>query len=408
MTVCTFLTKGAIVAVSASATLLAAGCANLPAPQLDSARFADIDGAINAVIAERRMPGAVFHLERNGEAYEKAYGRLSYADGAAPDDADTVFDAASLTKILATAPSVLLLAEAGKLDLEAPLARYFPECGGKGKDGMTIRHLLTHSSGLPAGLPAKPAWEGQAAAHALACAKQVTDAPGTAFRYSDINFILLGQLVQKLSGMPLDEFAQQHIFTPLKMNATGYLPLRRMAAGRIAPTRVSPLEESEKALHPELAHGAVLQGVVHDPTSRRMGGVGGAAGVFTTAGDVARYARMLLAGGELDGVRILSRDSVRLLTTVQSAPGIAQLRGMGMDIDSPFARPRGALFPVGSYGHTGFTGCILWIDPTSRTFYVFLSNRVYPDDKSNILPLYSQLGTLAAQAALGFHFAAQP
>lgn len=132
----------------------------------------------------------------------------------------------------------------------------------------------------------------------------------------------------------------------------------------------------------------------------------GSAGVFTTARDLARFARMLLAGGELDGARILSRDSVRLLTTVQSPAGVAERRGMGMDIDSPFARPRGALFPIGSYGHTGFTGCILWIDPTSRTFYAFLSNRVYPDDKSNILPLYDRLGTLAAQAALGFDVAA--
>ncbi|HEU4374654.1 MAG TPA: serine hydrolase domain-containing protein [Telluria sp.] len=411
MTVKPFFARRAVVAASASMALLSSGCASLtaaPGTQLDSARFAEIDSAINTVVAERRMPGAVFHLERNGEAYEKAFGRLSYEADAAAMAAGTVFDAASLTKILATAPSVLLLAEAGKLDLDAPLARYFPECGGHGKDGMTIRHLLTHSSGLPAGLPAKPAWEGQAAAHALACAKQVTDAPGTAFRYSDINFILLGQLVEKLSGMPLDAFAQQHVFAPLKMRDTGYLPLKRMAAARIAPTHVSPLDEGEKALHPGLAHGAVLQGVVHDPTSRRMGGVSGAAGVFATVGDVARYARMLLAGGELDGVRILSGDSVRLLTTVQSPAGIAQLRGMGMDIDSPFARPRGALFPVGSYGHTGFTGCILWIDPGSRTFYVFLSNRVYPDDKSNILPLYNRLGTLAAQAAFGFHFPAKP
>jgi CubicO group peptidase (beta-lactamase class C family) len=317
-----------------------------------------------------------------------------------------VFDAASLTKILSTAPSVLLLAEAGKLDLDAPLVRYFPECGSEGKAGITVRHLLTHSSGLPAGLPAKPAWEGQAAAHELACAKAVTDVPGTAFRYSDINYILLGQLVQRVSGVPLNEFAQQHIFAPLKMTDTGYLPLSKFPASRVAPTHVSPASDAEKALHPGLEHGEVLQGVVHDPTSRRMGGVAGSAGVFTTARDVARYARMLLADGELDGVRILSRDSVRLLTTAQSPAGVAQLRGMGMDIDSPFARPRGTLFPVGSYGHTGFTGCILWVDPNSRTFYVFLSNRVYPDDKSNILPLYNQLGTLSAQSALGFDFGA--
>jgi CubicO group peptidase (beta-lactamase class C family) len=395
MPVCTLPTRRAAMGASASIALLAAGCAQLPAPavaQLDRARFAAIDGAVDAVIADRRMPGAVFHLERNGDVYQQAYGRLSYdADGAAIE-AGTVFDAASLTKILATAPSVLLLAEAGKLDLEAPVSRYFPECGGNGKDGMTVRHLLTHSSGLPAGIPAKPAWQGDESAHQLACARAITDPPGAAFRYSDINYILLGQLVQRVSGIALDDFAQQHIFAPLKMGATGYLPLARHPASRVAPTHV----DGDR----------VLQGVVHDPTARRMGGVAGSAGVFSTAHDIARFARMLLADGELDGVRILSRDSVRLMTTAQSPAGLAQRRGMGMDIDSPFARPRGALFPVGSYGHTGFTGCILWVDPASRTFYVFLSNRVYPDDKSNILPLYTQLGTLAARAVLGFDFSA--
>jgi CubicO group peptidase (beta-lactamase class C family) len=149
----------------------------------------------------------------------------------------------------------------------------------------------------------------------------------------------------------------------------------------------------------------LLQGVVHDPTARRMGGVAGSAGLFTTAHDLARFARMLLGEGELDGVRVLGADSVRLMTTVQTPPGITALRGMGMDIDSPYAaRPRGMLFPVGSYGHTGFTGCVLWIDPHSKTFYVFLSNRVYPDDKGNVLPLYTRIGTLAAASARGFDF----
>ncbi|WP_426177827.1 serine hydrolase domain-containing protein [Massilia sp. TWR1-2-2] len=388
-------TRRALLSAGASLALLAAGCVPLapaPATQLDRARFADIDRAIGAVLATRGMPGAVFHLERNGEQYQRAYGRLSYDDGAAAVAPATVFDAASLTKVLATAPSVLLLAEAGKLDLEAPIVRYFPECGGDGKDGITVRHLLTHSSGLPAGLPALPAWEGDAAAHALACGRPVTDAPGAAFRYSDINYILLGQLVQRVSGMPLDQFAQRHIFTPLRMRHTGYLPLARIDAAAIAPT--------------QRGAAGVLQGVVHDPTARRMRGVAGSAGVFTSAGDVARFARMLLAGGELDGTRILGADSVRLMTTVQSPPALPQLRAMGMDIDSPFARPRGELFRIGSYGHTGFTGCVLWIDPHSGTFFVLLSNRVYPDDKSNILPLYGRLGTLAAQAALGVDVAA--
>jgi CubicO group peptidase (beta-lactamase class C family) len=389
-------------------TVFLAGCAGMPGSgsgtaatqaQLDRRQFARIDAAIGRSIAERQLPGAVFHLERGGAMHERAYGRFSYEPDAPAVTLATVFDAASLSKVLATAPAILLLAEDGKLDLEAKLADYFPECAGGGKDAITIRHLLTHTSGLPAGLPATPEWRGDSAAHALACAQEPTHAPGTFFRYSDINYILLGQLVRRVSGMPIDEFAARRIFAPLGMKDTGYFPLRRIPAGAIAPTQKSPASGGA-APHGDLAAGAMLQGVVHDPTVRRIGGVAGSAGVFTTVHDVARYARMLLNEGELDGVRVLSRASVRLLSTVQSPPGIHALRGLGMDIDSPFAqRPRGMLFPVGSYGHTGFTGCVLWIDPGSRTFYVFLSNRVYPDDRANILPLYTELGTLAAQAA---------
>lgn len=384
------------VIASACAAMLASGCAHdgAPPPALDASRFAEIDSAIAAAIGERKMPGAVFRLERHGAAYEKAFGAFSYDSGAAAVTPATLFDAASLTKIVVTAPSVMLLAEEGKLVLDARLTDYFPECAGEGRDQITIRQLLTHTSGLPAGLPATPAWRGDAAAHALACRQVPTDPPGTAFRYSDVNFILLGQLVQRASGMPLDRFARERIFTPLKMHDSGYLPLATFAAARIAPTQLIAADAGPR----------LLQGEVHDPTTRRMDGVAGSAGLFTTAADLARFARMLLAEGELDGVRLLRSDSVRLMTTVQSAPQVAARRGMGMDIDSPFARPRGTLFPVGSYGHTGFTGCILWIDPYSGTFYVFLSNRVYPDDKSNILDLYGRLGTLAAQAVSGFDF----
>ncbi len=366
--------------------------------QFDAARLAELDRAILEHIGARQLPGAVFHLERGDAVYEKGFGRHTYEPDATPVTPGTVFDAASLSKVLATAPSVLILAEDGQLDLDAPLVRYFPECANGGKDGITVRHLLTHSSGLPAGLPAKPAWQGAAAAQALACAQVVTHAPGSFFRYSDINYILLGQLVGRVAGMPLDQFARQRIFTPLGMVDTGYLPLARMPLQRIAPTQRAPLDR-DATLHGDLAPGQLLQGAVHDPTVRRMGGVAGSAGVFSTARDVARFARMLLGEGTLDGVRVLGKDSVRLLTTVQSPPGLVS-RGMGMDIDSPYAqRPRGALFPLGSYGHTGFTGCILWVDPQSRSFYVFLSNRVYPDDKSSVLALYTQLGTLSAQAA---------
>jgi CubicO group peptidase (beta-lactamase class C family) len=401
--------------LAAIAAALLAGCAQSPTrvevpaasqTELDTSRFAQIDSAIDAAIAEHKLPGAVFHLERNGAVYEKAYGRLSYEPGAASVATGTVFDAASLTKVIATAPSVMLLAEAGKIDLDARLVQYFPECANGGKQAITIRHLLTHTSGLPSGLPPTPAWHGAAAAHALACSLPVANAPGTFFRYSDVNYVLLGQLVEKVAGMPLNEFAQKRIYTPLKMVDTGYLPLKRFDAARIAPTHKSPADPNERAPHGDVAAGEMLQGVVHDPTARRMDGVAGSAGLFTTARDLARYARMMIGGGELDGVRILSRESVRLMTTAQSPAGIEALRGMGMDINSPYAvRPRGTVFPVGSYGHTGFTGCIVWIDPNSRTFYVFLSNRVYPDDKSNVLPLYTQIGTLAAQSARGFDYA---
>ena len=405
----TFPFRRSVFAAACVAALLT-GCIHgrvapdaLPAStgRLDAARLPQIDAAVNDAIAARKLPGAVLLVEHDGAVYEQAYGKLSYEADARAVATGTVFDAASLSKVLATAPSVLKLAEEGKIALDARLVDYFPECANGGKEGITIRHLLTHSSGLPAGLPATPAWHGDAAAHALACRQEVTHPPGTFFRYSDINYILLGQLVQKASGMPLDAFARTRIFEPLRMIDTGYLPLRRLdsrAVALVAPTQEGT--EGEASVHGDLAPGQLLQGVVHDPTARRMDGVAGSAGVFTTARDVARYARMLLRGGELDGVRILSADSVRLLTTVQSPAGIQALRGLGMDIDSPYAlRPRGTVFPVGSYGHTGFTGCVLWIDPGSRSFYVLLSNRVYPDDKSNVLALYTRLGTLAAEAA---------
>ena len=373
---------------------LGAGCA---VPPLDAARLPDIDAAIARALAARSMPGAVFHLERGGAVHASAQGRFSYEAGAAPVRADTVYDAASLTKVLATAPAVLLLVEEGKLALDATLGSYFSDCAAGPSAAITVRQLLTHTSGLPSGLPSTPAWQGQDAAYALACSRTPSAPPGTLFRYSDVNFILLGRLVAQAAGVPLDRFAQERLFVPLGMADTGFRPLDSQAGGvpwsRIAPTR--PPQGVAQGLAP---------GVVHDPSARRMGGVAGSAGVFTTAPDVARFARMLLAGGMHEGKRVLSEDSVRLMSSVQSPPGIAQTRAMGMDIGSPFARPRGELFPVGSFGHTGFTGCVLWIEPASRTFYVFLSNRVYPDDKSNILALYSELGTLAARAVNGIDF----
>ena len=397
---------------------LISACSQMPARHpaaipalLNAESFAPIDAAIESTIGRGQMPGAVYWLERRSSrgntSYQKAYGRHTFDADADAIQLDTVFDAASLTKVIATAPSLMLLIEAGKLEIDSLLVKYFPECSGGGKDAITLRHLLTHTSGLAAGLAPKPVWRGQEVALTLACAQTVTHPPGQFFRYSDINFILLGLLVQRVAGMPLDQFAETHLYAPLGMRDTGYLPLKRVALSRIAPTQ-KMFDTTTQALHADLATDSVLRGRVHDPSARLMGGVGGSAGVFTTATDLARFARMMLNEGTLDGVRVLSRESVRLMSSVQSPAGIGARRSAGWDIDSPFSRPRGSVFPLGSFGHTGFTGCILWIDPQSKTFYVFLSNRVYPNDKANILALYGTLGTLSAQAVAGFDFVQVP
>jgi len=368
-----------------AATLLA-GCAHT----LEPAPLAKADQAVERFIAQGQLPGAALWIERvDRGSHHRVYGQRAVDPAPEPLDEATVFDAASLTKAVVTATLVQLLRERGQLDVDAPLQRFLPDCGGPEKAGITLRQLLTHSSGLPSGLPRNGAgdWAGKADAQRIACSLPLASAPGTQFRYSDVNFILLGLIVERQGGQPLERLADEALFQPLGMKDSGYLPLSRMAAARIAPTE-------------HLPDGELLRGVVHDPTARKMGGVAGHAGLFTTTADLARFARMLLAGGVAeDGRRLLSRESVALLTTPQSPPGIAELRGMGWDIATPYSRPRGSLYPATSFGHTGFTGCAMWLDPTSRSFFVLLSNRVHPALGTNVVPLYGELGTLAAQAA---------
>lgn len=378
----------------AALTLLAA-CAPLPPTvpitALAPAPLAAIDAAIGRFIAAEQMPGAQFWLERDGLSYHRAYGARALLPAVEALDEDTVFDAASLTKVVVTATAVQLLRERGRLDMEAPLRRYLPECGGP-VGALSLRQLLTHTSGLPAGLPRRQAdgsaWAGRAAALQLACVQALDAPPGTQFRYSDINFILLGELVARVGGAPLEQFARTQIFAPLGMLDSGYLPLQRIASARIAPTQQLGAAEG----------GRMLRGEVHDPTARLMGGVAGHAGLFSSSADLARFARMMVNGGRVEGRQFLSPQSMALLTESQSPPALEVRRSLGWDIVSPYARPRGKLYSAGSYGHTGFTGCILWIDPTSRSFYVLLANRVHPGRPTNILPLYEQLGTWSARA----------
>lgn len=372
-----------------------------PDTEFRAQKLAELDAAIFAAIASNKTPGAVLWLERHGAAYHRAYGNRAVEPEREPMTEDTIFDAASLTKVIATTPAILQLIEQGRVDVDAPVARYLPDFAAAGKAAVTVRQLLTHCSGLPPGLSRADSWSGYDEAIRRACDEKLIESTGTKFRYSDVNFIVLGEIVRRVSGQPLDRYCDDHIFGPLGLHDTGFRRIENEArrtqhAGtdqRIAPT--------------ERVGGKVLRGVVHDPTAQRMGGVAGHAGLFTTANDMARFSRMMLGGGELDGRRILRAETVKLMTNVQSPPGLPR-RGLGWDIDSPYAGPRGAHFPIGSYGHTGWTGGSLWIDPFSETFVIFLSNRNHPTEEGNVIALRRQLGTLAAEAVRGFDFANVP
>ena len=355
-------------------------------------KLAAIDGVILQAISSNRCPGGVFWLERNQVVYSKAFGHRSVEPAPESATVDTIYDAASLTKVLATAPAMALLIEQGLVDPEKPLAHYLPAFAAHGKEAITVRQVLTHASGLRPGLGGG-SWSGSDTALALACDEKPTHPPDTKFVYSDINFILLGKLVEKVSGQPLDAFCEARLYRPLKMRDTGYRPMQRgMPIDRIAPTECRGGD-------------GCFRGEVHDPTARRMGGVAGHAGLFTTASDVARFCRMMDGGGILDGVRVMRPETVARMVSVQTPPNLPK-RGLGWDIDSPYAGPRGSLFPVGSFGHSGWTGTSLWQDPGSHTWVIFLSNRNHPTEAGNVLALRRQLGTLAAESLVGVEFTA--
>ncbi len=411
--------------------------------------FSAVSGAIETAIAAKKLPGAVLIVGHDGKvAFEKAYGVSKLAgepdaDGqpsaAEPMTVDTVFDMASLTKCLVTATAVMQLVEQGKVDVDAPVVTYLPEFAANGKEKVTVRELLTHYSGLPADVSLKDAW-GLAApdkAEGIRRAMNSTldSVPGTKFVYSDVNFITLGAIVEKLSGETLDVYAKKHIFDPLGMKSTFYLPLsdcrgqdqvdiakRNRLCDKgftnwnnwvddIAPTA----HDDQGTAETNPGFDRLLRGVVHDPTTRRMGGVAGHAGVFSTAGDVAIFAQALLDKLLRNaGPFPLTQASLQAMTrpeqpktamggaTVFTADGKATTgvaeRGFGWDINSAFSRPRGAVFPLGSFGHTGFTGTSLWMDPKSDTYVVLLANAVHPRGNPPISPLRGEVATDVAKA----------
>jgi uncharacterized protein YbbC (DUF1343 family)/CubicO group peptidase (beta-lactamase class C family) len=380
--------------------LLAGGpLARLPAtaaPAADADPFAPIAALVQAAIGRRDLPGAVVLIGRGDEiVYHQAFGDRAVQPAREPMTEDTIFDIASLTKVVATTTSVMQLVEQGRVRLGDPVAAFIPEFGKYGKGAITIRHLMTHTSGLRPDLELSVEFSGADEAIRRA-SEEVPVAPaGERFIYSDINYFLLGEIVGRVSGERLDRYASAHVFGPLGMTDTMFLPPASLKA-RIAPTeRCDPL--AWPCARPDAPF---LRGVVHDPTSRRMGGVAGHAGVFSTAADLSKFCRMLLNGGVLNGVRILSAAAVAKMTAPATPPGMPDVRGLGWDIDSIYSANRGELFPPGSYGHTGFTGTSLWLDPSSRSYVVFLSNRVHPDGKGDVTPLRGRVATIAAAALL--------
>ena len=340
-----------------------------------------VDGIIQQAVADGNIPGAVLVVGHDGAVvYRKAYGSRALEPRREPMTLDTVFDLASLTKVIATTTAVMQLVEQGKVRMNDPVAKYLPEFAQNGKEDITVRQLMTHYSGLAPDLDLTTPWEGKNTAYQLAFVEPPETTPGSGFVYSDINFIMLGALVERVSGETLDAYATQHIFAPLKMTRTRFVPPAAWRA-KIAPTQY---DENEH----------MLRGVVHDPTARRMGGVAGHAGLFSTGDDLAKFAQALLNGGG----GILAPEAVAKMTSPEQPPAAPVLRGFGWDIDSPFSSNRGDLLPVGSFGHTGFTGTSIWIDPTTQSYIILLTNAVHPRGKGNAIGLRSKVATEVAAA----------
>ena len=444
------------------------------------ADFAPIAQLLNDAIAAHRLPGAVVQIGHGGQVvFRQAFGSRKLAGepglDAAPAPAepmttDTIFDLASLTKSVATTTALLQLYERGQVDLDAPVQQYLPEfnpANDPRRSRVTLRMLLTHTSGIAGDLSLDGPWGLDPADKAegihRALGAWVVFEPGQRFHYSDIGFILVGAIIEKLTGQTLDAYVPANVFAPLGMSDTRYLPaakacgphqirgtalvpdpnaaqVRTCPAGswntelltRVAPTSRDYDNAADPAKNPDF--GEVLRGTVHDPTGRRMGGVAGSAGVFSTVDDIGRYAQGLL--DRLAGrpsTFPLTQHSVELMTTpqqpghnpaqleaandavrraVETTPNTVDpllaphypaipgqdLRGFGWDIDTEQSRPRGLIFPIGSFGHTGFTGVTLWMDPGSDTYVVILSNVIHQPGGPPIAGLSGDVATVTARA----------
>ena len=329
----------------------------------------NIATVVEKSIAAGYYPGMVVLAAHRGQLiYRGVFGNQSLVPEVIGMRTDTLFDLASLTKVMVTTTAVMQLLEAGRLELDSCVSQYWPDFASNGKDRITVRELLTHTSGLQAIPPpwTPPVEENQRYATGLKQIEQLSlvEAPGKMFVYSDTNFVILGYLAELISGERLDQYAQTHIFKPLQMNSAVFLPPPSMR-NLIAPT-VSPEDQQAR------------WGQVNDPTTERMGGVSGVAGLFANAHDVGIFLECLLNGGRIAEERyLLSPLTIRKMITPQTPSGMLECRGLGWDLDSVYSN-RGVLFPAGSFGHTGWTGVSVWADPATQTWIVALTSRSHP------------------------------
>jgi uncharacterized protein YbbC (DUF1343 family)/CubicO group peptidase (beta-lactamase class C family) len=368
----------------------------LAAPEsvgMSGERLAKIDEAVLASIERAETPGAVVLIGRQGRiVYHKAFGDRAVVPRREPMTLDTIFDLASLTKVIATATSIMMLVERGKVSLADPVSLYVPEFGKNGKERITVEQLMTHRAGLPpdneiadyVGVtidPLKMIYE-----------LQPSYEPGSRFVYSDVGYIVAAEIIRRASGKGVDEFARENIFAPLGMKDTRFRSISNLKA------ELSNDAQSQERIAPtESREGRMMRGEVHDPRSYEMGGVAGHAGLFSTAADVAIFCQMILNKGEYGGARILAPYTIERMISAHSLP-TSQMRGIGWDVNTSFSSNRGDLFPVGTFGHTGFTGTSIWLDPASQTFVVLLANRVHPKGKGDVTRLRSFVASIVAGA----------
>lgn len=351
---------------------------------LDGAALEPIDSLVQQGIEEGEMPGAVVMIGHRGSVvFHRAYGHRQLAPSAVPMTEDTLFDMASITKPVVTATCVMLLVEWGRIGLEDPVADHLPEFASQGKNAVTIKQLLLHTGGLIPDNPLSDYDGGAGPATEKLLGIDLNYPPGSKFRYSDVGFMVLGELVERVTGKDIHAFSREAIFAPLGMSDSGFLPASTLCA-RAAAT--------------EQRDGRWMTGEVHDPRAHALGGVAGHAGLFSTASDLAVYAQMMINGGQYGGARVLAPETVATMTAAYTVTGGE--RGLGWDKRSAFSSNRGATMTASAFGHGGFTGTVLWIDPQLELFVIFLSSRLHPDGSGSVNRLAGQIATIAADAAI--------